>query len=261
MEELEAHRRSFAEDGYLIFRGVVSKDRLSAFRAELFDTFERARATGGLFDGGGSISGHLNCFPGEQARFAYDTLSDAGIIDVIKFVFHKEIHSPNVGLNFNLPNSVPQHWHVDSAYLEDFMITNVAVVDTDLVNGAIDVIPGTQRRFYEFWRFALERTDRGSKRIPLEQGDVLIRTSNLWHRGMPNRSAVPRPMLAFTWEHGGRKDDGFRIHDGKTKFLPNWYSTGVLGRLRERIFVKAPVTYSAYRIAKSLIGNKGYQSW
>jgi hypothetical protein len=240
---------------------VVSKERLEALRVSLFEAFERAKATGGLFDGGGAISGHLNCSPGEEARFAYDALVEAGIVDLIRAIFHKEIHSPNVGLNFNLPKSVAQHWHVDSAFLEDFMIANVAVVDTDLVNGAIDVIPRTQRRFYRFWEFVVERTDRDATRLPLQAGDVLIRTSTLWHRGMPNYSAVPRPMLAFTWEHGGRKDDGFRLHDGKIKFLPNWYSTGFLGRLRERTFVKAPFTYSAYRIAKSLVGNKGYQSW
>jgi hypothetical protein len=34
----------------------------------------------------------------------------------------------------------------------------------------------------------------------------------------------------------------------------------LLGRLRERTTVHAPITYAAYRFARSLIGNKGYDS-
>ena len=49
--------------------------------------------------------------------------------------------------------------------------------------------------------------------------------------------------------------------DGKIRFYPNWYQPTTLGRLRERTFVTAPVTYSAYRFARSLYGNKGYASF
>ena len=58
-------------------------------------------------------------------------------------------------MNFNLPGSVAQHYHMDGLYPEEFLICNIAVVDTDLVNGAIDVLPGTNREFYKFWRYAL----------------------------------------------------------------------------------------------------------
>src|SRR5205823_11036621 len=90
-------------------------------------------------------------------------------------------------------------------------------------------------------------------------GDVLVRVSNLWHRGMPNRSAVPRPMLAFSWEDGGSAyEDPFQIDGGKIAFRPNWFRPTRLGRLRERLFVKAPFTYSTYRFVDSLFSNKSY---
>jgi ectoine hydroxylase-related dioxygenase (phytanoyl-CoA dioxygenase family) len=260
-DELEKLRQSFAEHGYLVIRGVVSKERLSELRSRMIEEFERAKRSGGLFSGGGLITGHLNSFPGEQSRFAYDALEQAGIIDVVRALSPKSLRAPNVGCNLNLPKSVPQHYHVDSAFMRDFMVLNVAVVDTDLENGAIDVLPGTHRKFYKYWRFALEKPYRLSTRLPLSQGDVLLRTSNLWHRGMPNHTAVPRPMLAFTWEEGGSvHDDPFRVGEGKIAFHANWYRTNWLGRLRERTFVAAPFTYSAYRFVRSLFGNKGYDS-
>jgi ectoine hydroxylase-related dioxygenase (phytanoyl-CoA dioxygenase family) len=257
--DVEKLKAAFAEDGYLIFRDVVSKEQLSALRGRIADEFDRSRQSGRLFSGGGLISGHLNCFPGEGSRFAYEALEKHGIIDLIKVIFPKAARMPNVGCNFNLPGSVTQHYHADRNFLDDFLIANVAVVDTDLANGAIDVIPGTHKKFYKFWRFAVERTARGSVRIPMKQGDVLVRTSNVWHRGMPNRTATARPMIAFTWEDGGStREDPFKVEDGKIVFRQNWYKPTALGRLRERTFVTAPITYSAYRFVGSLFGTKGY---
>jgi ectoine hydroxylase-related dioxygenase (phytanoyl-CoA dioxygenase family) len=257
--DLEELKQAFAHDGYFVVRNVVSPERLSRLRTRILDEFERAKQAGRLFSGGGLISGHLNCFPGEESRFAYDALEEHGIVDLIKAIFPKAVRLPNVGCNFNLPNSVAQHYHADRNFLDYFIIANVAVVDTDVENGAIDLVPGTHKKFYKFWRFAVERPHRASKRIPMKQGDVLVRTSNVWHRGMPNRTAVARPMLAFTWEDGGStRDDPFKVEDGKIVFRQNWYRPNFLGRLRERTFVTAPITYSAYRFVGSLFGTKGY---
>lgn len=258
--DVESFAQTYQQQGYLIFRDVVPKDQLSELRARIFEEFEAAKSSGRLFSGGGQISGHLNCFPGEGARFALSALEERGVVDVIRQLYHKPMPL-RVSCNFNLPKSVAQHYHMDGVFAEDFMIANIAVVDTDLINGAIDVLPGTHRRFYEFWRYAIERRYRLTTRLPLNQGDVLVRTSRLWHRGMPNRSAAPRPMLAFTFgEKVAPKDDPFSINSGKINFDPNWFRPDLLGRIRERTFVSAPITYSAYRFARSLVGQKGYDS-
>lgn len=209
--------------------------------------------------GAAEIRGHLNCFPGADSRFAYDAVEQRGIVDLVRNELPSR-RALRVGLNFNLPNSVAQHYHVDSAFLDGFIIANVAVVDTDIVNGAIDLLPGTHARFYRFWEFAVRRLDRLTTRIPMKAGDVLVRSSNVWHRGMPNRSSAPRPMLAFTFGERvaeGVTGDPFAVDGGKITFHPNWYRPNLLGRLRERTFVTAPFTYSAYRFARSLVGNKG----
>jgi len=258
--ELDAFSDTFQQQGYLIFRDVVPKVELSQLRDRIFQAFDESKRSGKLFSGGGQISGHLNCFPGEESRFALAALEQRGVVDVIRQLYNKPMPL-RVSCNFNMPQSVAQHYHMDGVFVEDFMIANIAVVDTDLVNGAIDVLPGTHNRFFEFWRYALERQYRSSTRLPLKQGDVLVRTSRLWHRGMPNRSATARPMLALTFgEKVAPKDDAFRVNDGKINFDPNWFRPNLLGRLRERTFVTVPITYSAYRFARSLVGKKGYDS-
>jgi ectoine hydroxylase-related dioxygenase (phytanoyl-CoA dioxygenase family) len=251
-------RRDLDENGYAVLRGVVSKDRVAEFNDSILLEYEQAEK----FRGGGSYSGHLNCFPGEQSRFFYDEIAESGLVDAIHALRPSSPNDVRATLNFNLPNSVAQHYHIDGLYTDDFLICNVAVVDTDLVNGAIDVLPGTHRRFYKFWQYALQRKYRLSTRLPLQRGDVLVRKSTVWHRGMPNKSTTPRAMMSLTFgEASAPEGDPFLVHEGKLFFYANWFSTTRLGRLRERVFVAVPLTYSMYRFVKSLRGNKGYSSY
>jgi hypothetical protein len=239
-------------DGYALLSGIVSVDRLTEFADEILAAYEELDP----FRGGGSISGHLNCYPGEASRFILTELETAGICDLIGSIRAGRDDRVRATLNFNRPGSVAQHYHMDGAFADDFLICNIAVVDTDTTNGAIDLLPTTNRQYYPFWKYALERKYRLSKRIAMAQGDVLLRKSTLWHRGMPNLSTRPRPMMAITFgEASAPLDDPFA---GPITFYPNWYGTGRFGELRERIEVAAPVTRSAYRFMRSLIGHGGY---
>lgn len=252
--EIDNLQHAFAGNGYFVLRNVVAPQALTELHQALAREFAAASKSGVLFSGGGLLSGHLNCFPGAGARFAYDTLQERGIIDLIKQLHPNVLRMPNVGCNFNLPRSHTQHYHIDRPFTRSFMIANVAVVDTIVENGAIEVVPGTHQQFYRYTRFVLERRHRDGVRIPLNRGDVLVRSSNVWHRGMTNRTSVPRPMLAMTWEDGGSNHrDPFSADEGKIRFLPNWFKPTPIGRLRERLFVKVPITYSAFRFARSLV--------
>lgn len=260
--EIEQAVESITRDGYVVLPGVVPAEPLSEFATRLGDAYDDACSDGRMFEGGGSLSGHLNCFPGESSRFIYDAVRDYGVLEIVRRMSPDRIDELRVTTNYNLPGSVPQHYHSDGLYTEAFLICNVAVVDTDVENGAIDVLPGTQQRFYKFWQYAVQRKWRSSTRLPMKQGDVLLRISTMWHRGMPNRTSVPRPMMSLTFgEESAPDTDPFAINDGEIVYSPNWYGTDRLAQLREKTFVKMPVLYSATRFARSLVGNKGYSSW
>lgn len=244
------HER-FHEDGYLVLENVVDRARLAELSRELVNQWRKDVASGAMFEGGGNVSGHLNCFPGEISRFAFESLQSHGIVELVQALSSRPLRAPNIGCNLNLPGSSAQNEHVDGYAATPFLIVNVAAVDTDLTNGATEIMPGTQRRTYKYWEIARQRA--GRKRLLMKQGDALVRTSTLWHRGMPNRSAAPRPMLAFTWEDGGSTlTDPYSVHDGRVTFLPNRFNTDWKGRLLERAFVAAPRVGTAYRVAKSL---------
>lgn len=253
---------SIERDGYAVVPGVVDPGALATFSAELTEAYEHLRSEGKLFDGGGSLSGHLNCFPGEKSRFIYEAIRAHGLLDVVEHFGSEKLDRLRVTTNYNLPRSTAQHYHPDGLYTEEFLICNIAVVDTDLANGAIDVLPRTHKRFYKFWRYALERKWRSTTRVEMKQGDVLLRLSTMWHRGMPNDTDVARPMMSLTFgETSAPEADAFTAHGGDIQFTPNWYGTDRRGQIREQVFVKMPWLYSTTRFARSLVGNKGYSSW
>jgi hypothetical protein len=248
-QDVELHR-AFRSDGYVILRGVVPKEALEVLHANILAAFEQAKANGSLFNGGGLISGHLNCFPGAESRFVFETLQARGVIELTRALMPQAVRLPNVGCNLNLPGSSEQNRHIDGYAATAFAILNIAAVDTTLANGAMEVLPRTHRRTYKYWELVMERPVPA--RPSLERGDVMIRTSALWHRGMPNPSSRPRPMLALTWEDGGSElADPYSIHAGKISFFPNRYKPTGLGRLRERAFVAVPGVNSAFRFVRS----------
>lgn len=259
--EIEQAAERLQRDGYVVFPGVVPPELLAELERGVLDEFEGAKRHG-LFEGGGMISGHLNCYPGEGARPVYEAVRDHGIVDVIAAVKPGTTDRLRLTGNLNLPKSYAQHYHSDGLFTEAFLICNVAVVDTDLTNGAIDVLPGTHQRFYKFWQYALGRKYRLTTRIPMRRGDVLIRYSTMWHRGMPNKSPNPRLLMSLTFgEVSAPATDPFTVDGGRPQFTPNWYGIGKVAQARERVFVRAPWLYSTYRFTRSLVGNKGYSHW
>src|SRR5712671_2100121 len=129
-EQMQDLNSRFAREGYVTLTNVVSKSRLAALTEELRSEFARAKTNGELFSGGGTISGHLNCFPGAQSRFVYDELEQYGVFDLVRKLSPSATRMPNIGCNLNLPNSVAQNPHADGYAASAFLIVNVVPVDT-----------------------------------------------------------------------------------------------------------------------------------
>jgi hypothetical protein len=243
---------TFEREGYITLPNIVSKSQLAALTDELRGEYNRSRAKGELFSGGGTISGHLNCFPGAQSKFVYDQLEQHGVFDLVRKLSPSATRMPNVGCNLNLPNSSAQNPHADGYAATRFLIVNVAPIDTNINNGAIEVVPGTHLHDYKFWQYVL--SGKPAIRIPVSAGDVIIRSSMLWHRGMPNKSNAIRPMLAFTWENGGSDlADPYTAYGGKIALLANRYAQSFSGRLRERAFASLPALGSSYLFMRSFL--------
>lgn len=113
--------------------------------------------------------------------------------------------------NTAMPGSTYQHVHSDNRSLfpthEGTLPLHALVVDFPLVdftvdNGPLEIWPGTHRI-----PEALRQPDvieRAANRVPPQPtlicaGDILVRDIRMWHRGTPNHTQTPRPMLALVY--------------------------------------------------------------
>lgn len=249
-----AARQQWTDQGYSIIEGVLARERCEALAGDVLAEYERA-ANAGLDVLGGALSGHLNCFPGLGAQALVESLERAGVTEFASEVFGAPLSLRAVGCNCNLPGSHYQHFHADSPWSKPFLIVNVMLVDTDLVNGATELIAGSDRKPLPYWRFVASRLARRGVRHRMKSGDVLIRSSRLWHRGTPNRSDRMRPMMTLIYfpscEHSTAVD--YDLHGGRVTFIFNMFKTGLLGRLNEVVAVYLPGVFAIFLSAKSLV--------
>jgi ectoine hydroxylase-related dioxygenase (phytanoyl-CoA dioxygenase family) len=168
-----------------------------------------------------------------------------------------------VGCNVNLPGSRLQHIHYDGDYDEESFILNIPLIDTTKVNGAIKVIPESHLLKRSYLGYLLSGISKRTLQIESTQGQGLIRSSNVWHRGTPNRTDTIRPMLNIVFYKIGSsysKDaikNGLQYAEGRIRFRDNWYlATSLPRRLQEYAYVYFPLFHSFTRIIKSLFKAK-----
>jgi hypothetical protein len=118
-----------------------------------------------------------------------------------------------------LPGSGFQPVHADGGMDTRFLAVNLALGDVDENNGSTEVFPGSHLETLGLDEFKKRFRGR-SERINTHSGDVVIRHPNVWHRGTPNRSSVPRFMLAFTYGPlAASKTPPFQLSDRNATLL------------------------------------------
>jgi hypothetical protein len=117
--------------------------------------------------------------------------------------------------NTALPGSTHQRVHRDASPLFGTevgvatptvgIVVNVPLIDFTLENGSTEVWPGTHLIVDQPDETASldERVGPlASKRVNVRAGSIVLRDPRVWHRGVPNRSAHRRTMLALVYHRG-----------------------------------------------------------
>ena len=116
------------------------------------------------------------------------------------------------GNNTAWPNCSIQHIHRDAGHLfpdtpyvlpMTKAVINIPLVDFTEKNGATEVWPSSHLMVDrpEDNQLSLEKRVQSlaSVRMLIPAGSLVIRDMRCWHRGMPNKTAQPRPMLALVY--------------------------------------------------------------
>lgn len=195
-------------EGYTTLAGALSSSVLKAcqqaFHALLADLIQSQNPT---FPFG-------NCrmdLPLRPPFLQKEILANPHVMGLIDHVLGDDAKLEYFASNTAMPGSEYQHVHSDTASLfpeQDLtlpphaLVVNFPLADFTLENGPLEVWPGTHR-IPESLRKP-SRIEAATRSVEPEQvllcaGDVLIRDIRMWHRGTPNQTTTPRPMLALVY--------------------------------------------------------------
>ena len=223
--ESEAAVNAIREWGYVILEEAVSRGPLKVLRERMDRDTEELLAYCETIGGNPRERGHLQQGPPVSAEFVFPEVAMNRFVNRVCNMLYD--HRPRLTFyngNTNCPGSTTQGLHMDGRHAtldpEPVAPTSSVVVDIpagpmNTENGSIQIWPGTH----------LVRPPEGGPRVPEEfetarrategpiqpetqPGDVLIRDTRLWHRGVPNRSDRPRHMIALIVSDGRLPERG-----------------------------------------------------
>ena len=175
------------------------------------------------------VPGHLQQDAPPFAPYVFPELvANPWVIQVTHALLGSGVKNTYFSGNTNLPGSAIQPVHTDgqqlwihqqAAHPAAALIINVAPLKVSEENGSIELWPGSHHEMVitpDSSSIKVQLPDLGRRekisppvRGNTEKGDVLIRDNRLWHRGVPNHSEQPRPMIAMIhrtgWYNSGAK--------------------------------------------------------
>jgi len=214
-QNLSAALRAIAEDGVVVLAGVISQESIRALRERSMEDTQLliSRPNAPYNWTKGNIQQDPPPFPPYLFR---DVLVNDLVIQVTKGVLGAGLKSVYYSGNTAMPSDTRQPVHADEGQLwpgletvppPHALVVNVPLVDMGPENGSTEIWPQTHLD-------PSVSIQSGDIEVPLEKletrrlacpplqptvqaGSVVIRDVRMWHAGMPNRTSVPRPMIAM----------------------------------------------------------------
>jgi hypothetical protein len=225
-EHLQQAVTAIRDDGFAVLHRAIDPDHIAVLRERMLADVDKILALDDVpyqFN-----DGHLQQDPPPFPPYLFrDVMVNDLVVEVTQAVLGEGVKNAFYSGNTCLPNTSQQPLHVDSGQLwpdldvappTHGLVVNVPVVDATSENGSTELWPGSHldtTRAIGDGDIKLSSDIEARLRDkcqPLQPsvppGSVLIRDIRLWHRGMPNRTGQPRPMIAMIhwarWWHTGK---------------------------------------------------------
>jgi hypothetical protein len=260
MRTIKEHVSQLETQGYTVLESCIDVKATQDAMREALAAYRAAEPM--PWRGGGKWFGHLNYVPSPVSAVIREVATNGPISQVLDGALGKSYRVVGFGGNANLPGSIFQPAHSDGA---EFIVMNIPLGTVTEQNGSTEVWPGTHQEKLTISQF--NSVPRKSVRLNSSPGDVVIRYSNLWHRGTPNKSQEVRFMLGMIisqtydklppitvseGEQAQFSSFGLPVHSKvgspfKTGFKPNYFGTNLKGNFLELTWMYAPGVFTALR--------------
>jgi hypothetical protein len=219
--DVEEIRRGLEGDGIIACKGAFSREWVQRLREDIDAAFEEARSREGGAVGRGPNRWYVEIHP-EALRGFVDLVDHPWVRTVCDTMLGPEYRIVEVGFDTPFPGAKVQPWHRDfpspPETKDEHRLTslafNLTTVDTTDEMGPFEIAPGTQwdpGDDFDHGQFPPEseydRYEARAQRKYPQVGDISARSALTIHRGTPNRSQVPRPVLVLGVDAPGAGND------------------------------------------------------
>ncbi|HEY0698694.1 MAG TPA: phytanoyl-CoA dioxygenase family protein, partial [Micromonospora sp.] len=198
-------------DGITACRGAFDVDWVRQVAEDVDVAFAEARSRPDGAVGRGPERWYVEIHP-EQLRGFVDLVTHPWVVSVCRAVLGPDYEIVELGFDTPFPGAAYQPWHRDFPMPEETRLRrrltslafNLTTVDTVEEMGPFEIAPGTQwddGRAFEHEMFPPRELhpryeQRAVRKYP-QRGDISARSALTIHRGTPNVSRTPRPVLVL----------------------------------------------------------------
>jgi len=219
--DVEAIRQGLETEGIVVRRGAFPRGWVEQVRADIDVAFEEARSREGGAVGRGPNRWYVEIHPEALSGFV-ELVDHPWVRTVCETVLGPDYRIVEVGFDTPFPGATLQPWHRDFPSPPETrdggrltsLAFNLTTVDTTDEMGPFEIAPGTQWEpggDFDHQQFPprseYERYEALAQRKYPQVGDISARSALTIHRGTPNRSTVPRPVLVLGVDAPGAGND------------------------------------------------------
>jgi len=219
--DVDEIRHGLETDGIIALKGAFSSEWVQRLREDVDAAFDEARSREGGSVGRGPQRWYVEIHP-EALRGFVDLVDHPWVRTVCEAVLGPDYQIVEVGFDTPFPGAKVQPWHRDfpspPETKDEHRLTslafNLTTVDTTDEMGPFEIAPGTQwdrgddfdhEQFPPKSHYARYES-LAPRKYPMT-GDISARSALTIHRGTPNRSQVPRPVLVLGVDAPGAGND------------------------------------------------------
>jgi ectoine hydroxylase-related dioxygenase (phytanoyl-CoA dioxygenase family) len=209
-KEIESFADSVIKDGFCVLRDHFSQDKLENWRQTFLPLLETHIAREGHLQNRGPARYYIT-LPFTEPFADPDFYEDEDILAIVERLIGADAVMCQLACDTPLIGSVHQEVHRDTPPLfpetgqetPPFQLAvNFPLVEVTMQNGPFEVARGTHMMSKEEGRSRLESVELRLEPITMCLGDLIIRDVRGLHRGTPNNTLVPRPMVVIGYSRG-----------------------------------------------------------